>query len=405
MAASVRWSDQPPKKDARPSYPFRSSGGKFNQSKGPRLYSSVSPTLEEREDDTPLAAGDATYNSDAPAYNDAMNMSSQISADMTKYWTRESASAVKRWDTEVGRHSRRASPVKYNPNLRDSRKGVPMGIMPLPGAGVGIDLTGQRLPNRWEMDFCPAAAQVPEQAPKPESEEPGVAPVAISAAEAPSPELQAYLSTNGDSNPAAAAQATSNSLQPTPSVSFDAAALTQSKASMDEVPKQAQLDLAVPSEAGVANGNGKGRIAHGRRRGSPTRRNLKKPGGGGSYGVITGAVHQSRGVQRQALPEQTGRRPLGTEARSGQYRDRRAAQFGGHSEQGSAWAADSGVDRFGRAKTTRAKVEEELLAGPNALSPTRLSPLRRGKRSPAKPAANTRHAIPDAVPPVVVHKA
>ena len=47
MATSVRWSEEVPETEAPVSYPFRPSGGKFNQSKGPRLYSSVSPTLGE----------------------------------------------------------------------------------------------------------------------------------------------------------------------------------------------------------------------------------------------------------------------------------------------------------------------------------------------------------------------
>ena len=404
MAASVRWSDPPPDKDTdtRPSYPFRSSGGKFNQSKGPRLFSSVSPTLGDQDEATgsPLAEGDATYDSHTPSFNDAMNMSSQINIDMSKYWTRESASTVKRWDAEVGRHARRASPVNYNPHLIESRKDVPMGVMPRPGAGAGIDLAGQRLPNRWELEFDPVAAQVPE--PEPEALD-----------VASSPELQTYLTSKEGSSPAAAAQESPGpSSSASPAVSFDPAAVAKAKASLDQVPEPSQQDLAIAMTAQATMADSKtrktGRVAHGRRRGSPTRRHSTKPGGGGSYGVITGAVHQSRGVQRQALQEQTGRRPLGNEARSGHYKDRRAANFGGQPGQGSAWAAQTGVDRFGRPKTIRAKVEEELLAGPNALSPTRLSPARRGKApvtSSTAPAASTRRALPGAVPPVVVQKA
>ncbi len=414
MAVSVRWSDPPADKDtdARPSYPFRSSGGKFNQSKGPRLFSSVSPTLGEKEaKGPPLASGEATYDSHTPSYNDAMNMSSQISIDMSKYWTRESASNVKRWDAEVGRHPRRASPVKYNPHLIDSRKDVSMGIMPRPGAGAGIDLAGQRLPNRWELEFDPVASQVPE--PEPETEPPDAAPGAISTEAldgVASPEMQAYLAAKDGSSPVAAAQASPGS--GSPAVSFDPAAVAKAKASLHTVPEPRQQDLAVAMTAQAmsadSNTGGKGRIAHGRRRGSPTRHHSTKPGGGGSYGVITGAVHQSRGVQRQALQEQTGRRPLGNEARSGYYKDRRAAHFGGQGGQGSAWAAQTGVDRFGRPKTIRAEAEEELLAGPNALSPTRLSPTRRGKApvaSSVAPTAKTGRALPGAVPPVAVHKA
>eukprot|EP01043_Picozoa_sp_COSAG02_P038914 COSAG02_NODE_3037_length_7501_cov_5.769116_2_plen_425_part_00 len=417
MAASVRWSDPPPEKgtDTRPSYPFRSSGGKFNQSKGPRLFSSVSPTLGHQEaTGSPLAEGDATYDSHTPSYNDAMNMSSQINIDMSKYWTRESASTVKRWDAEVGRHARRASPVKYNPHLIDSRKDVPMGVMPRPGAGAGIDLAGQRLPNRWELEFDPVAAQVPE--PEPEKELPDEAPGAISTEAldgAASPELQAYLTSKGGSSPATAAQGSPGpSSSASPAVSFDPAAVAKAKDSLDQVPEPSQQNLAIAMTAQATMADSKtsknGRIVHGRRRGSPTRHRSTKPGGGGSYGVITGAVHQSRGVQRQALQEQTVRRPLGNEARSGHYKDRRAANFGGQGKQGSAWAAQTGVDRFGRPKTIRGKVEEELLAGPNALSPTRLSPTRRGKApvtSSTAPAASTRRALPGAVPPVVVHKA
>jgi hypothetical protein len=408
MAASVRWSEQPDEEGTRPSYPFLPSGGKFNQSKGPRLYSSVSPTLGEKEatDDTPLAVGDATYDSHTPAYNDAMNMSSQISVDMSKYWTRESASAVKRWDAEVGRQPRRASPAKYIPNLTESRKDLPMGIMPHPGAGAGIDLAGQRLPNRWELELTPAAAQVLQ--PEPEREPPDPSAAIGGAA---SPELHAFLNTKGGSSPPAQrSPAPRSSASPAPGVSFHPSAVAQAKASLGIVPEPGQRDLviAVTAEAGIANRTlgGKGKIAHGRRRGSPTRHYSKKPGGGGSYGVVTGAVHQSSGVQRQALQEQTGRRPLGNEARSGHYRDRRAP--GGQGGRGSAWAAQTGVDRFGRPKTMRAKVEEELLAGPNALSPTRLTPARRGKapaQSSAAPAAGAKRALPDAIPPVVAHKA
>ena len=383
----------------------------MNQSKGPRLYSSVSPTLAEQAvtDDAALAVGDAIYGSShRPAYNDAMNMSSQISIDMSKYWTRESASSVKRWDAEVGRHPRRASPVKYIPNLIESRKELPMGIMPRPGAGAGIDLTGQRLPNRWELEISPAAAQVPE--PEPEREPPDASGAIGSAV---SPELHAFLNTKGSSSPPPQrSPGPRSSASPAPGVSFHPAAVAQAKAALDIVPELGQRDLviAVTAEAGIADRTfgGHGKIVHGRRRGSPTRRHSKKPGGGGSYGVITGAVHQSIGVQRQALQEQTGRRPLGNEARSGHYRDRRAPHYGGQGGQGSAWAAQTGVDRFGRPKTMRAKVEEELLAGPNALSPTRLSPAKRGKapvRSSAAPAAGAKRALPNAVPPVVTHKA
>ena len=104
--------------------PVPPSGSKFNQSKGPRLYASVSPTLDEQGagDGTPLAEGDATYDGHTPAYNDAMNMSSQISIDMTKYWTRESASTVKRWDTEVGRNPRR-QPGQVQPTSDRLAKG------------------------------------------------------------------------------------------------------------------------------------------------------------------------------------------------------------------------------------------------------------------------------------------
>jgi hypothetical protein len=412
MATSVRWSEEVPETEAPVSYPFRPSGGKFNQSKGPRLYSSVSPTLGEGDtagDAEPLAFGDATYDSHTPAYNDAMNMSSQISIDMSKHWTRESASKVKRWDNEVGRHPRRASPEKYNPNLRSMRKDVPMGIMPPPGAGEGIDLAGRRLPNRWELEYSPAAAQVPEPEPEPESELPA-APLVDGAA---SPELQAYLSSKEGSPAAAGAPVpTESGTEPAElqSVSFDPAAIAKAKASLEEsVPEPGKRDLAVTLAASASLGGfavgTKGTVAHGRRRGSPTRQHYaSKPGGGGSYGVITGAVHQSRGVQRQTLQEQTGRRPLGNETH---YQDRRAAQFGGPTKQGSAWAARTGVDRFGRSKTTKAKVADELLAGPTALSPTRLSPSKRGKApAPAgRTSAPAKPVISNAVPAVVVHKA
>lgn len=403
MASSVRWSEPSDDNDTRPSYPFRPSGSKFNQSKGPRLYASVSPTLGEKDvaDDAPLAAGDSTYDSNTPTYNDAMNISSQISVDMSKYWTRESASTVKRWDAEVGRHPRRASPVHYNPNLIDARKDVSMGIMPRPGAGAGIDLAGQRLRNRWELMGSQSAAQAPE--PEPEPELPTTVPADAIDCSA-SPELKAGLSTK-DKSPPAAPIAQGNPGPDSPKVSFDPTAVAQAKASVD-TPDQRDLVIALTVGAN-ANTAGKGRIAHGRRRGSPTR-GKSKPGGGGSYGVITGAVHQSRGVQRQPLKEQAGRRPLANETRPGHYRDRRAAQFGGQSGKGSAWAAESGVDRFGRPKTMRAKVEEELLAGPNALSPTRLSPTRVGKaplRSSAVRNAGTQRPLQGAVPPVIVHKA
>jgi hypothetical protein len=261
-----------------------------------------------------------------------------------------------------------------------------MGIMPHPGAGAGIDLAGQRLPNRWELELTPAAAQVLQ--PEPEREPPDPSAAIGGAA---SPELHAFLNTKGGSSPPAQrSPAPRSSASPAPGVSFHPSAVAQAKASLGIVPEPGQRDLviAVTAEAGIANRTlgGKGKIAHGRRRGSPTRHYSKKPGGGGSYGVVTGAVHQSSGVQRQALQEQTGRRPLGNEARSGHY----------------------GVDRFGRPKTMRAKVEEELLAGPNALSPTRLTPARRGKapaQSSAAPAAGAKRALPDAIPPVVAHKA
>ena len=284
-----------------------------------------------------------------------------------------------------------------------------MGIMPRPGAGAGIDLAGQRLPNRWELEFDPVVAQVPE--PEPEKELPDAAAEALDCAA--SPELQSYLAANDGSTPGAAAQASPEPASSgSPAVSFDPAAVAKAKASLDTVPEPGQQEIAIVIAAQATSANSKtggtGRIAHGRRRGSPTRHHSTKPGGGGSYGVITGAVHQSRGVHRQALQDQTGRRPLGNEARSGYYKDRRAAHFGGQGGRGSAWAAQTGVDRFGRPKTIRAKVEEELLAGPNALSPTRLSPTRRGKAPAASSAASTAKtgpALQGAVPPVVVHKA
>ena len=163
-----------------------------------------------------------------------------------------------------------------------------MGIMPHPGAGAGIDLAGQRLPNRWELELTPAAAQVLQ--PEPEREPPDPSAAIGGAA---SPELHAFLNTKGGSSPPAQrSPAPRSSASPAPGVSFHPSAVAQAKASLGIVPEPGQRDLviAVTAEAGIANRTlgGKGKIAHGRRRGSPTRHYSKKPGGGGSYGVVTG---------------------------------------------------------------------------------------------------------------------
>merc|ERR1711960_18337 len=62
------------------SYPYRPPGAKFNESKGPQLFACVSPTLGDFDagSEAPLAMGEATFDTHVPAFNDAMNMSSQI---------------------------------------------------------------------------------------------------------------------------------------------------------------------------------------------------------------------------------------------------------------------------------------------------------------------------------------
>ena len=152
------------------SYPYRPPGAKFNESKGPQLFACVSPTLGDFDagSEAPLAMGEATFDTHVPSFNDAMNMSSQIVIDLTKHWTREDASKVKRWDAEIKRlpSQNRNSPERYNPNLRASRRDVPMGIMPLPGGAVGVELAGRHLPGRFEQQ----AAAAPEPEPEPEPE-------------------------------------------------------------------------------------------------------------------------------------------------------------------------------------------------------------------------------------------
>ena len=408
MATSVRWSEKPDETaEGQRSYPYQPSGGGFNESKGPRLFSCVSPTLGDESlapDHAPLAVGDATYDSHTPGYNDAMNMSSQISIELSKHWTRESASKVKRWDNEIGRNKSRASPDRYLgqrtvggdivPSIRELRKNLPMGIMPPPGAAAalsGMAPAGRHLPNRYEEEWSQQAAQVQPE-PEPEPEPQPAAPLPPSSPAAPSPDLQTYLATEG--SPIGGDSAADGAVQ---SVSFEPAALAKAKASL--APEPGQRDMAVHLAATTAIGDGLGgggKVAHGRRRGSPTK----------FRGLVRGPVHRSSGVQRKTLEERVARRPLGNESH---YADRRAAQFGGP-KQGSAWAAPSGSDRFGRSKTTRQQNQEELLAGPKPLSPTRLSPKRRGKPPTdfgGKTAANTaaNRGVSGAVPSVVVHKA
>ena len=413
MAASVRWSEKPDEaKESQRSYPYNASGGAFNESKGPRLFSCVSPTLGDEQlapDHAPLCVGDASYDSHTPGYNDAMNMSSQISMEMTKHWTRESASNVKRWDNEVG-HNRnaakgigRASPDRYLghrtvgeqvvPGIRELRKNLPMGIMPPPGAAAalsGISPAGRHLKNRYEEAAEEAwSAQAAQVQPEPEPEPAAATPLPPSSPGEPSSDLQTYLATEGSPTGSdGAATAPADAAQ---SVSFEPASLAKAKASLAPEPGQRDMVVQMATTAvisgglgGGGGGGGGGIVAHGRRRGSPTKAR-----------VVKGRVHQSTGVQRKKIEVHgRGSHPLGNE---NHYADRRAAQFGGP-KQASAWAAPSGCDRFGRSKTTRQQNQEELLAGPRGTL-TWLSPARRKGRAPEE------IGFFSPGPAVVVHKA
>eukprot|EP01052_Picozoa_sp_SAG31_P048579 SAG31_NODE_10225_length_1168_cov_1.076707_1_plen_211_part_00 len=97
----------------------------------------------------------------------AVHVVLQVNIDVSKYWTREAASKVKRWDHELGRPrgGRRASPLRYNANARTRGEHAP-GILPpsdaISSVAVQEDLFAKHLPSKHELQTAAAYAAMYE---------------------------------------------------------------------------------------------------------------------------------------------------------------------------------------------------------------------------------------------------